>query len=98
MSVLPNNLSLLPTGPVITNPTGIDSNGLPFLSFTPPALTHGGEGGTVQQSAVTLQVMSLAQLLSSGTVGVVNGVASPFVGNGGPQFLSLTSTGKDLPT
>ena len=93
VSVLPNVISFLPTGPVITNPTGTGANGLPLLSFTPPVLTHGGEGGTVQQSAVTLQVMSLNQLLGGGLVGVVNGVASVLNSNGGPQMLCLTSTG-----
>ena len=93
-----NGLSVLPTGPVITTPTGTGLNGLPLLSVAPPALTPGGEGGTIQQSTVTLQILSLSQILNGGLTGLVNGVGSLLTGgtllNGSsPQLLCLYSTG-----
>ena len=90
-----DSVSVLPTGPSITHPTGIGSNGLPLLAFTPLTLTHTGEGANTQQSVVTLQVIPLGQLLSNGLSGVSNGVTSLLTGSGGPQpqMICLYSTG-----
>ncbi len=70
---------------------GLVTNGT-ILSITPPALTHGGEGGTVQQATVSVDVVPLSQLLSGGLPAVLSGVSN-LLGGKDVQLLRLRSTG-----
>lgn len=66
-------VSQLPSS--IVSSLGIGSNGLSLaqgttLSFSPAALTHGGEGAGRQEASVSIDVLSLNQLLTSGALSV----------------------------
>lgn len=70
---------------------GLLANGT-ILSITPPALTHGGEGGTVQQATVSLDVVPLSQLLSGGVPAMLSGISN-LLGGKDLQLLRVRSTG-----
>ena len=77
------------------SPAGLLSTNSSLLNITPPALVHAGEGGTVQEAAVSIQTVTMSDLLGSGG-GMVTGVIGTVGGliNGKDlQLLRLRSTG-----
>ena len=71
--------------------TGLVTNGT-ILSISVPPLTHGGEGSTVQQATVAVDVVPLGTLLSGGVPAVLGSV-NHLLGGGDLQLLRLRSTG-----
>ena len=73
------------------SPTALLTNGT-VLTVMPLPLSHGGEGGTIQQASVALDVVPLSQLLNGSGAGVLNTVTNLLQGND-TQLLRLRSTG-----
>ena len=83
----PSNL----LGSLRIDTTGLVTNGT-ILSIVVPPLTHGGEGSTVQQATVSVDVVPLGTLLSGGVPAVLGSV-NTLLGGGDMQLLRLRSTG-----